>query len=163
MARKDTQFAYLSNVASSELDAGTFGTITWQSRYDKAGRERRQSLTSRARDALYVALGWSRHAKRTSWVFYLVRACSESPYTVQGFWWMLRRAEDRAHIPHAPRGAAHRLRRMSAGNVLEITGNVADAMWWIGDTDLRQARKYLAPREHLEIWTSNASYIYFNR
>jgi hypothetical protein len=30
----------------------------------------------------------------------------------------------------------------------EVTCNVADAMWWIGDTDLRQAQKYLKKRDH---------------
>lgn len=61
---------------------------------------------------------------------------------------MLRRAEDRADVTHVEGGAAHRMRRMAAGNALEVTGNVADAMWWIGDTDLRQAQKYLKKRDH---------------
>lgn len=90
----------------------------------------------------------------TGWVFYSPRADRRSnpkfdgTYTVQGFWDMLRRAEDRADVTHVEGGAAHRMRRMAAGNALEVTGNVADAMWWIGDTDLRQAQKYLKKRDH---------------
>jgi len=130
------------------------GTLVWRATYDKRRRERRQALTPAVRDALYVALGWSYMTNRSSpWVFPASRRTNAAPdyecrpYTIQGFWWRLRQAEERAHVTHIAYGAAHRLRRMAAGNALEITGNVADAMWWIGDTDLRYASKYLRPRE----------------
>jgi integrase len=138
-----------------DFGADDFGTVTWRARYDKQGHERVQPLTPAARDALYVALGWSQHDPLgTGWVFYspLTNAArlqkKDGAYSVQSFWWMLRKAEDRAGVTHAEGGAAHRMRRMAAGNALDVTGNVADAMWWIGDTDLRQARKYLKKRDH---------------
>lgn len=136
-----------------DFDTAKFGAVIWRAEYDKLRRERRQPLTAAARDALYVALGWSYTEHPVSpWVFPARPARTEKgskgrPYTIQGFWWMLRKAEDRAHVVHVAYGAAHRLRRMAAGNALEITGNVADAMWWIGDTDLRHAHKYLRPRD----------------
>jgi integrase len=105
-----------------DFAAAEYGTVTWRARYDKQGQDRIQPLTPAARDAMYVALGWSRYdTTKTGWVFYSprtdrrVHAKSDGTYTVQGFWDMLRRAEDRAGVTHVVGGAAHRMRRMAAG------------------------------------------------
>lgn len=39
-------------------------------------------------------------------------------------------------------------------------GNIADAMWWIGDTDLRYANKYLRPRDtRMSLIAEKTSYV----
>jgi len=127
-------------------------TIRWAPEFDKLGRERVQPLTPLAIDALYVALGWAVHDGETSgWVFYSPtkrkRAEGGAPVSAQGYWQQLRDAEDASGVGHIERRSAHGLRRMAAGNALEVTGNIAEAMWWIGDTDLRQGKKYLKTRD----------------
>lgn len=126
-------------------------TVTWRAEFDKVGRERTQPLTTGAVAALLVAYGWSVHDGDTSgWVFYsrLAGPRAGAPMDLQGVWVGLRAAEEAAKVPHVPRRAFHSLRRMAATNALAVTGgNIADAMWWIGDTDLRQAKKYLRRRD----------------
>ena len=129
-----------------------FGTVHWRPEWDKLGRDRVQPLTAAARDALFVALGWSaQYRDRTDWIFPSVRtevdSTSDGTYTEKSFLWMLHEGETRAGVKYIPRRGAHSLRRMAMGNALAVSKNVVDAMWWIGDTDLRQARKYATERD----------------
>jgi hypothetical protein len=104
------------------------------------------------RALLMVARDW--HQRRelvTPWVFppgSLKRAKVHTDiYTPQSLWAALRRAEKRAGIEHHPRRASHELRRLLAGEVNELTGNAKLAMDAIGDRDIRQAQRYLRPRQ----------------
>ncbi|MEO8911050.1 MAG: site-specific integrase [Gemmatimonadaceae bacterium] len=128
------------------------GRIRWRGEWDKMGHEREQPLTSLAREALYVALGWSQNdLTRSGWVFYTPKSKKhdrgDHVYHVSSYWRMLCRAETGAGIPHVTQRAAHGLRRMAAGNVLELTNNPVTAMQWIGDTDLSMAKRYLKKRD----------------
>lgn len=129
-----------------------YGHVIWRAGHDKLGRERVQPLTPASREALFVALGWTNaEAVSSGWVFYASwqdrKAAVDGTYTVQSFTWMLRAAEKRVGVQYIPRRGAHSLRRMAMGNALEVSKNVVDAMWWIGDTDLRQAKKYAKERD----------------
>jgi integrase len=131
--------------------------VRWRPEFDKLGRDRVQPLTEAARDALFVALGWSMvmakqgQANIDRWVFPSAQSAqksgSDGTYTKKSFSSMLVAAETRAGIPHIPYRGAHSLRRMSMGNALAVSRNIVDAMWWIGDTDLRQAKKYATERD----------------
>lgn len=136
-----------------DFDAdGGRGTIRWAPEFDKMGHERVQPMTQLAREALYVALGWSRFAPAaTDAVFYSPTAKrhtadDDGTYSVGAYWRMLRKAEDAAGVEHVQRRAAHGFRRMAAGNALELSGNPIDAMQWIGDRDLTMAQRYLKER-----------------
>lgn len=123
-------------------------TVAWSAAYDKMGQGRVQPLTAAAREALYVALGWSgRNVRATDWVMYTPRGRADGTYDVSSYWRMLRSAEDAAGVAHIARRAAHGLRRMAAGNALALTQNPIDAMHWIGDRDLTQAKRYLKERD----------------
>lgn len=138
-----------------EFSTGAHGAVRWTPEYDKLGHDRTQPMTERAQEALLVALGWSRlDEARSGWVFYGARRGRRSgrsekdgTYSVQSFLWMLRETERRSGVVHIARRGAHGFRRMVMGNALEVTGNVVDAMYFIGDTDLRQARKYAKERD----------------
>jgi len=149
-----TQGARINAVLHLRWDDVDFdaGTIRWAPTWDKMGHDRTQPLTRMATEALYVALGWSRRdPAHSGWVFYTPTASKlakgDPTYGIQAYWRMLKLAERAAGITPQPRRAAHGLRRMAAGNALEASGNVADAMFWIGDTDLRQAKKYVKERD----------------
>lgn len=125
-------------------------SVRYRPEWDKLGRDRVQPLTAAAREALLVALGWSR-CYNTEWVFPTVRerpgVKSDGTYTEKSFLWMLHEGETRAKVDYIPRRGAHSLRRMAIGNALAVSKNVVDGMWWIGDTDLRQAKKYATERD----------------
>jgi len=128
------------------------GRVIWRKEWDKMGHEREQPLTSLAREAFFVALGWSlRDRTESGWVFYTPtqkkRERGDHIYHVSSYWRMLRTAEDNAGIAHVKQRAAHGLRRMAAGNVLQLTNNPVVAMQWIGDTDLAMAKRYLKRRD----------------
>jgi hypothetical protein len=115
------------------------------------GHEREQPMTAMAREALYVALGWSqRDTAQSGWVFFTPtqkkRDRGDMTYHISSFWRMLCNAERAAGITHIKQRAAHGLRRMAAGNALEITKTPIEAMQWIGDKDLTQAKRYLKER-----------------
>lgn len=134
-----------------------YGAITWRAEFDKLGNVRVQPLTRASREALFVALGFARaNPRRTGlssdWVFFTPASAErkhkgDGTYSVQAAWRALCEAERRAGVTHLWRRAFHGGRRMAAGNALEATDNPVTAMQWIGDTDLKQARKYLKERE----------------
>ena len=148
-----TQGGRISAVLHLRWDDVDFeaGTIIWRAAWDKMGHERGQPLTAVARDALYVALGWAQlDPAQLGWVFFTPtknkRERGDMTYHISSFWRMLCNAEKAAGIPHIKQRAAHGLRRMAAGNALDITKNPIEAMHWIGDQDLTQAKRYLKER-----------------
>lgn len=120
------------------------GTITWRAAYDKAGREWQQPLRAASRAALDVARP---RAQGRPWVLPGFGQEGEAPYTIQSLWGALKRAEERAGIPHLRRRGAHGLRRLLAGEVAELTGSAKQAMDAIGDRDIRQAERYVKVRQ----------------
>lgn len=56
-------------------------------------------------------------------------------------------AEERAGIAHKPNRALHGFRKMVAGNVADRTGDDRLGMQFIGDRDMKQAKKYLKRRD----------------
>jgi integrase len=119
------------------------GTLIWRAEFDKAGREWAQPLRAASRAALDVA---AQRRDGRAWVLPGFGRGGDSPYTIQALWGALTRAEERVGIPHRPRRGAHGLRRLLAGEVNERTGNAKLAMDAIGDRDIRQAERYLRPR-----------------
>lgn len=121
------------------------GTVTWRRAWDKQGQERTQPLRADARTALAVAECWTGGA---GWILPgYGRRDAEAPYTIQGLWGAIRRAEVTAGVPRMPRRAGHGLRRLLAGEVNALTGDAKLAMDAIGDRDMRQAQRYLKPRQ----------------
>lgn len=120
------------------------GTLTWRAEWDKAGREWTQPLRAASRAALEHA---ATRAVGRSWVIPGFGQGGDAPYTIQALWGALRRAEERAGIPHRPRRGAHGLRRLLAGEVNARTGNAKLAMDAIGDRDIRMADRYIKTRE----------------
>jgi len=138
-----------------ETDGTYYGAITWRAEFDKLGNVRVQPITEAVRDALFVALGYARlnpraTGKGSDWLFYTpatkLELKGDGTYSVQAAWAALQRAEREAGVKHRDRRAFHGGRRMASGNALELTNNPVLAMQWIGDTDLKQARKYLKER-----------------
>jgi integrase len=125
------------------------GRITWRSEWDKRGKEWVQPLRSPTRAALAIARAHHVRMGITSdWV--LPTASSKSKlevYSAQSLWSALRRAEGRSGVATVDRRAAHGLRRLLAGEVNALTGDVTTAMHAIGDTDLRVMTRYLKKRD----------------
>ncbi len=152
------------------------GEIHWRPELDKIGHDRRQPMPDPVREAMWIAYGWrlaiaytgpyvfpgataaSRGEVRTLKAWELdpkhkrvsssgkTRAVADKPWTYSAYIAALRIAEKAAGVPHIKYRGAHGWRRGAAGTVLELTGNVKDAMEWIGDKDLRQGQKYLLGR-----------------
>lgn len=122
------------------------GRITWRAAWDKVGREWSQPLRAPSRAALEAA---ARFRDDCGWVFWgRNRATGEAqPYTIQSLWAALRQAERRAGIPHADRRGGHGLRRLLAGEVAGLTGDSKLALNAIGDSDIRQAERYIKVRD----------------
>lgn len=124
------------------------GRIHWRPEWDKLGRDWWQPMRAPTREVLVQALAWRERLGYTGrWLFWAPRN-GDKPFSAQSLWWSLTRAEQRAGIPHLPYRAAHGLRRMLAGDVLALTGNLKTAGDAIGDRDLQVlADSYLVGRE----------------
>lgn len=124
-------------------------SIVWRAPWDKTGKEWVQALRRGTVRALRVARDRAKaDGYRGGWVLYVgSRKTKRETYSPQSLWRALREAEKRAGIPHRERRAAHGLRRLLAGEVNALTGNPVLAMRSIGDTDVRQASRYLKDRE----------------
>jgi integrase len=112
-------------------------SITWQSRWDKLGRKWKQPLREATAQVLQtLAL---KNVAGLEWVFPAPRQrkSGDPVYSAQALWWALTEAEKRAGIDHLPNRGAHGLRRMLAGDVMALTGNLKTAGDAIGDKDLR--------------------------
>lgn len=118
------------------------GVITWRAAWDKVGREWSQPLRAGTRAALAVAARWTTGSR---WVIPAPRA--DEPYSKQSLWWMLDQTCRRLGIVRARGQGAHSLRRMLAGDLNALTGNVALALQSIGDTSLQMASRYVQPRD----------------
>jgi hypothetical protein len=68
-------------------------------------------------------------------------------YTIQSLWKAIRRAEEKAGIPHRPQRAGYGVQRMVVGDLATATGNVMPALRAVGDQDARMAKHYLKDRD----------------
>jgi integrase len=118
--------------------------LIWRSGWDKMGREWRQPMRKPTRAVLELL--WEKAGRPASgWVFPAPRG-SGDVYTIQSLWAGLRAAETAAGVERKKGRAGHGLRRMLAGDVAELTGNVKEALDAIGDSDIRQAERYIQRR-----------------
>jgi len=126
--------------------------VHWAPEYDKLGRrDFDQPLLWPTIAALQTARHWREHdGYAGQWVFYaarLARLGRDEPWSYQGLWYAVTRAEVRAGVPHLDLRGAHGLRRMVAGNVAEEFGDPMLAMQFIGDRDPRLIRRYVKRRD----------------
>lgn len=120
------------------------GLLTWRAEWDKVGKEWQQPLRMPTRAVLEAIRG------RVDGPWVLPKGSAKGKgetYTIQSFWAALRRAERAAGVTRLPGRAGHGLRRMVAGNVTEATNNPVLGLHAIGDTDLKQATKYIKHRQ----------------
>jgi len=123
--------------------------VTWRAEWDKVGRERTQPLREAALEALAHAQA---HRERMGyvgpWVFPAGSAKSvRDVYSIQSLWAALTKAERSAKVEHKRQRGGHGLRRLLTGDVNALTGDPMLALHAIGDTDARQAARYIVPRE----------------
>jgi integrase len=118
--------------------------LVWRAAWDKMGREWRQPMRKPTR-AVLEFLHAQAGKPEAGWVFPAPRGHG-AVYTIQSLWAGLRSAETAAGVERKKGRAGHGLRRMLAGDVAQLTGNVKEALDAIGDTDVRQAERYLQPR-----------------
>lgn len=125
------------------------GQIRWDAAWDKNGVTWLQPMRAGSRAALELARAWAdRLYLPGPWVLPgYSRRHPDQPYTIGALWRALVRAERLAGIPHLKGRGGHGLRRMLSGDVNELTGNAKLALEAIGDRDIRQATRYLKPRE----------------
>lgn len=145
------------------LSAGQFA---WPAKYQKNRRELVQPMTWDAVAALETARYWrERWGYEGDWVLFGSKSGAQAKpdevhgnsksgrhekdlsYTYQALWTQLKAAEGRAQVEHKPRRALHGFRKMVAGNVHDRTGDDRLAMQFIGDRDMKQARRYLKNRD----------------
>lgn len=120
--------------------------LLWRAETDKMGNEWLQPLRAPTR-AVLARLHAAQGEPAEGWVFPARQQTAKRPwYTVNSFWLMLRKAEDRAGVTHRERRAAHGLRRMVAGDLVGATGSDRLAMEAIGDRDPKMAAKYVKHR-----------------
>lgn len=128
--------------------------VTWRKATDKMGKERVQPLS---RDAVFV-LRWcrvwcAREANARGFTSPFVfpswhRKRADRPWTYSALNAALHKSADAVGVPRIDYRALHSLRRMSAGNVLAMTGDITKVGLWLGDSDMRVLRKsYLHGRK----------------
>lgn len=121
------------------------GIITWRAEWDKNGVEWLQPMRPQTRAILEACRQRSGYSQ---WVFPAGNKRNKgSVYTAQSLWCALRSAERKAKVEHKRNRGAHGLRRLLAGEVMALTGNVKDAADAIGDRDLKVMQRYLVKRE----------------
>lgn len=126
------------------------GRIRWRPEWDKMGRDWSQPLRKGTIAALEVAAANRKDGNPwvlPSRVYSTGRIPLTPTYTAQSLWVALKSAEKRAGIKHVTGRGAHGLRRLLAGDVASLTGDPMLAMQAIGDTDVRQAERYVRKRE----------------
>ena len=140
------------HLAWDDVDLET-GLLTWRARWDKVGREWQQPIRTATRHALEVCRKWrEKLGYEGQWVFFSqderkVKGGELPIYGQAALGYALGKAEQRAGVPHLDLRAMHGLRRMVVGEIVRLTGDVAAAAQFIGDTDLRVVnRSYLKRR-----------------
>jgi integrase len=123
----------------------TRDVLIWRAEWDKVGKEWEQPMRAPTRAMLEAV-----RAKQVPGPWVLPKGSAKGKgetYTIQSFWAALRRAETAAKVERLPGRAGHGLRRMVAGNVTEATNNPVLGLHAIGDTDLKQATRYIKHRQ----------------
>jgi len=125
------------------------GTVTMPAAWDKQHETHERPLTWGALSALLTAKHWrERLGYAGPWVFFSGQpARRDEPWSYQAANLALLRAERTAGVPHVKWRAFHGVRRTTAGNVRQATGDPVLGMLWIGDRDLKQAGKYIKQRQ----------------
>lgn len=123
--------------------------VTWRKEWDKMGNEWTQPLRQPTKDALSIAWKWrEKSGYEGEWVFPKATKKSKGDvYTIGALWQAIKKAETRADVARLPRRGGHGLRRLLAGDVARATKDGILAMRSIGDTDMKQAPKYLQKRD----------------
>lgn len=135
------------------------GVIRWPKRYQKQGKLLVHPITFPTLAALITAKQWREHNElgrsrpdkgvtshpaqlaKADWVLFATRDKAR-PYSYTAFHYQLKRAEEKAEVPHLDYRAGHGFRRMAFGNIREATGDAMLAMEYIGDTDLKVMPAY---------------------
>lgn len=124
------------------------GRIQWRAQWDKMGNDWEQPIRDGALRALDHAWRWrATLGYNGPWIIPAPRAKGDEPYDKQSLWWNLRAASARAGVPVLRWRAAHGFRRMLSTDAYELTGDALLAMRIIGDTDVRQAERYIKSRD----------------
>lgn len=124
--------------------------ITWQGIYDKMGKTWTRPMRRQTREALLVA---KYHRERLGytgpWVLMAGNSLSkrDGSYSPNALILGLRTAERRGKVKYIRNRGPHGLRRLLAGDINAATGNAVLAMQSIGDTDMRQASRYILERD----------------
>ena len=120
----------------------------------RRSREWTQPLRGPTRAALERCRHWREKAQyHGPWVFFsedarVLAHAGEPVYTHQALAAALTQAERRAQVPHLELRAMHGLQRLVVGEIVRVTGDLAAAAQFIGDTDLRVVnRSYLKRRD----------------
>lgn len=124
-------------------------TVRWRGELDKVGTERVQALPRDAVFALRVMRVWRQRAGYTGpYLFFPVHADNRrGRWSYQALNALLHKASREAGVPVVKYRAMHGLRRMVAGNVLSVTGDITKVGDWLGDSDVRTLRRsYLRNR-----------------
>lgn len=124
--------------------------VRWRAEWDKMGRDWWQPLRVGTLAALEVAA--ANREEGSPWVlpsrkYSTGRVLKGETYTIQSLWSAVKAAEKRAGIKHIARRAGHGLRRGLSTEVAILTGDPLLAMQAIGDTDVRQAERYVKKRD----------------
>lgn len=122
--------------------------IIWRREWDKKRKETTQILRRPSLAILSMAWHWREVREYAGpWVFFPGNTRNKGAvYTRGALSKALHAAEKRSGIAHHRWRGPHGLRRKLAGDVLELTGNIKDALDAIGDSDIRMAQLYLKQR-----------------
>lgn len=123
--------------------------VRWRGALDKVGKTREQPLSRQAMMVLRVCRVWARRSNYTGpFVFFGAQdRTRETHWTYSALNGQLRKASERAGVTWVLYRAMHALRRMVAGNVLDVTGDITKVGDVLGDSDMRVLRKsYLKQR-----------------
>lgn len=126
-----------------------FGTLHWRPEWDKMGHDWTQPMREATKEALRAAREWREKMKyRGPWV--LPAGSSKNAnevYTIQSLWAALKGAERHSGVAKLKGRGGHSFRRKVMGDVNAEMGDPALALLAIGDTDIRQANRYLKKRD----------------
>ena len=140
-------------------------TITWPGEFMKQGDDHEQPLTWDAVAALETARYWTRPREGREYSRQSARqrearaqlaaspwvlpghGDTSKPWGYQAAWKSLKALEGKAKVGAKAFRAWHGLRKLAAGNVADVTGDMRLGLEWIGDKDLAQAKAYMKRRD----------------